>query len=144
MNKINRREALKVTTGALLAGTGISAIRPSAAKSADNSTSINPMHKPIKPPKLVPQDTVAVVSPAMSFFTVHESALQRGVAYLEKAGLHVQLAPHTLDQRQHLNPPAQHRAEDLNQMFANPKIKAIFCLSGGSGVNAVLPLLRVI
>ena len=141
MNKINRREALKVTAGALLAGTGISANRSSEAKRADDSTVINPTHKPIKPPKLAPQDTVAIVSPAMSFFTVHESALQRGVTYLEKTGLHVQFAPHTLDQRQHLNPPAQHRAEDLNQMFADPKIKAIFCLSGGSGVNALLPLL---
>ena len=141
MNKINRREALKVTAGALLAGTGISVNRPSAAKYADGSTSINARHKPIKPPKLVPQDTVGIVSPASAFFTIHESALQRGVTYLEKTGLHVQLAPHTLDRRQHLNPPVQHRAEDLNQMFADPKIKAIFCLSGGSGVNAVLPLL---
>lgn len=99
------------------------------------------MHKPIKPPKLVPQDTVGIVSPASAFFTINESAFERGVAYLEKARLHVQVAPHTLDQRQHLNPPAQHRAEDLNQMFVDPKIKAIFCLSGGSGVNAVLPLL---
>ena len=101
----------------------------------------NAMHKPIKPPKLVPQDTVGIVSPASAFFTINEPAFQRGVAYLEGAGLHVQVAPHTLDQRQYLNPPAQHRAEDLNQMFADPKIKAIFCLSGGSGVNAVLPLL---
>ena len=141
MNEINRREALKVTASALLAGTGISANRPSEAESTDGSNSINAMHKPIKPPKLVPQDTVGIVSPASAFFTIHESALQRGVAYLEQTGLHVQIAPHTLDQRQHLNPPAQHRAEDLNQMFADPKIKAIFCLSGGSGVNAVLPLL---
>ena len=141
MHKINRREALKVTAGALLAGAGISANRPSEAESADGSTSINAMHKPIKPPKLVPQDTVGIVSSASAFFPIHESALQRGIAYLEKVGLHVQIAPHTLDQRQHLNPPAQHRAEDLNQMFADPKIKAIFCLSGGSGVNAVLPLL---
>ena len=141
MNKISRREALRVTAGALLAGAGISVPPPSAAKSADGSTSINAMPKPIKPAKLVPQDTVGIVSPAMSFFPIHESALQRGVAYLEKIGLRVQLAPHTLDQRQYLNPPARHRADDLNQMFADRKIKAIFCLSGGSGVNAVLPLL---
>ena len=139
MNKINRREALKVPL--LLAGAGISMNRPSMAKRADGSTSINEMHKPIKPPKLAPQDTVGIVSPASAFFTINEPAFQRGVSYLEKAGLHVQVAPHALDQRQHLNPPAQHRAEDLNQMFADPKIKAIFCLSGGSGVNAVLPLL---
>ncbi len=141
MNKINRREALKVTAGVLLAGAGISTNRPSAAKRADGSTSISAMHQPIKPPKLVTQDTVGIVSPASAFFTINEPAFQRGVAYLEQAGLRVQLAPHTLDQRQHLSPPAQHRAEDLNQMFADPKIKAIFCLSGGSGVNAVLPLL---
>ena len=141
MHKINRRDALKVTAGALLVGTGISASHPSAAQSADGSTSINVMRKPIKPPKLVPQDTVGIVSTASAFFPIHESALQRGIAYLEKAGLHVRLAQHTLNQRQHLNPPAIHRAEDLNQMFADPKIKAIFCLSGGSGVNAVLPLL---
>lgn len=141
MNKINRREALKGTAGVLLAGTGISASPPSDAQSADDSTSINTTRTPIKPPKLVPQDTVGIVSPASSFFPVHESALQRGIAYLERVGLRVQLAPHALNQRQHLNPPARHRAEDLNQMFADPKIKAIFCLSGGSGVNAILPLL---
>ena len=141
MNKINRREALKGTAGVLLAGTGIPANRLSEAESADGSTLLDAMRKPIRPPKLVTQDTVGIVSPASAFFTIHESALQRAVAHLEKAGLHVQLAPHTLDQRQHLNPPAQRRAEDLNQMFAAPEIKAIFCLSGGSGVNAVLPLL---
>ena len=141
MNKINRRQALKVTAGALLAGPGISANRPPKAESADGSTSPKAMRRPIKPPKLVAQDTVGIVSPASAFFMAHESALQRAVAHLEKAGLWVQLAPHTLDQRQHLNPPAQHRAEDLNQMFADPKVKAIFCLSGGSGVNAILPLL---
>ena len=141
MDKINRREALKGTAGVLLTGAGISANRAPEAEGADGSTSHDTMRKLIKPPKLASQDTVGIVSPASSFFPVHESALQRGVAYLEKIGLHVQLAPHTLDQRQHLNPPAQHRAEDLNQMFADPKIKAIFCLSGGSGVNAVLPLL---
>ena len=116
MNKINRRDALKGTAGVLLAGTGISANPPSEAKYADDSTSINPMHKPIKPPKLVLQDTVGIVSPASAFFTINEPAFQRGVAYLEGAGLRVQVAPHTLDQQQQLNPPAQHRAEDLNQM----------------------------
>ena len=141
MSKINRRQALKGTAGVLLAGTGISANRAPEAESVDGLTSHAAIHKPIKPPKLVTQDTVGIVSPASAFFTIHEPALRRGVGHLEKAGLHVHLAPHTLDQRQHLNPPAQHRAEDLNQMFADPEIKAIFCLSGGSGVNAVLPLL---
>ena len=118
---MNEIDALKVTAGVLLARPGISANRPSEAKRADGSTAINAMCKPIKPPKLVPQDTVGIVSPASSFSTINESAFQRGCAYLEKAGLHVQLAPHTLDQRQYLNSPAQHRAEDLNQTIAKPQ-----------------------
>ncbi len=141
MDKINRRDALKGTAGVLLAGAGISANRAPGAESADGSTSHDTMRELIKPPKLASQDTVGIVSPASAFFPIHESALQRGAAHLEKAGLRVQVAPHTRDQGQHLNPPAQRRAEDLNQMFADPEIKAIFCLSGGSGVNAILPLL---
>ena len=99
------------------------------------------MRKLIKPPKLISGDTVGIVSPASAFFPINESAFQHSIAYLEKTGLHIQIAPHTRDQRKHLNPPAQHRADDLNQMFADPNVKAIFCLSGGSGANAVLPLL---
>ncbi len=140
--EISRREALKIAAGALLSGSGISADWFTLVARSDGETlKKDSMSKVIKPPKLVRGDTVGIVSPASAFFPILESAFQRGIAYLEKIGLHVQLASHTLDQREHLNPPAQHRADDLNQMFANPDIKAIICLSGGSGANAVLPLL---
>ena len=134
MNQINRREALKTTAGVLLAGTGISVNRPSAAERADGSTSINAMHKPIKPPKLVLQDTVGIVSPASAFFTINEPAFQRGVAYLEKTGLHVQLAPHTLDQRQHLNPLAQRRPKDKSH-FLSIRWFGCQCSSAAAGLG---------
>lgn len=142
MPKITRRKVLKVAASGFLGATGLSMNRPLAAKPINDSILRNSMRKPIKPPKLTTGDTVGIVSPASAFFPTHESNLQRSIAYLEKIGLHIQIAPHALDQRQHLNPPPQHRADDLNQMFADPNIKAIFCLSGGSGVNAVLPLLN--
>ena len=138
---MTRREVLKIAASGFLGAAGISMNRPLAAKPTHDSTPRNSMPKPIKPPKLSIGDTVGIVSPASSFFPTHESRLQRGIAYLEEFGLRVQIGPHTRDQREHLNPPPQHRAEDLNEMFADPNIKAIFCLSGGSGVNAVLPLL---
>ena len=141
MPKVTRRKVLKVAASGFLGATGLSMNRPLAVKPINDSTLRNSMRKPIKPPKLTPGDTVGIVSPASAFFPTHQSNLQRSIAYLEKTGLRVQIAPRTLDQRQHLNPPPQHRADDLNQMFADPNIKAIFCLSGGSGVNAVLPLL---
>ena len=71
------------------------------------------MRKLIKPPKLISGDTVGIVSPASAFFPINESAFQRSIAYLEKTGLHIQIAPHTRDQWKHLNPPAQHRAAEI-------------------------------
>lgn len=139
--EITRREALKIAAGLTIVGSGISANWLTLVAHSDDETSKNSMRRVIKPPKLAPGDTVGIVSPASAFFPIHETAVQRGIAYLEKIGLHIQFAPHTRDQREHLNPPAQHRADDISQMFGNPDIKAIFCLSGGSGANAVLPLL---
>ena len=38
--------------------------------------------------------------------------------------------------------PPELRAEDLNNMFSDPDIDAIFCARGGYGANRVLPLLN--
>ena len=38
--------------------------------------------------------------------------------------------------------PPELRADDLNNMFADPNIDAIFCARGGYGANRVLPLLN--
>jgi muramoyltetrapeptide carboxypeptidase LdcA involved in peptidoglycan recycling len=99
------------------------------------------MNPIIKPPKLKPGDTVGIASPAASWFPTLETFFQRGVAYLQRLGLHVRIAKHALRQCDHLNILAQQRADDLNTLFADPEIQAILCLSGGSGTNALLPLL---
>ena len=39
--------------------------------------------------------------------------------------------------------PPELRADDLNNMFADPNIDAIFCARGGYGANRVLPLLNL-
>jgi muramoyltetrapeptide carboxypeptidase len=36
---------------------------------------------------------------------------------------------------------AEHRARDLNLMFADPKIKAIFCIRGGNGSSQIMELI---
>ena len=73
------------------------------------------------------------------FFT--NNWLSRAQAALEDLGLKVQLANNARHQREHLNPAPELRVNDLHDLFADPDIKAIFCLSGGSGTNALLPLL---
>ena len=99
------------------------------------------MSDTIKPRRLKPGDTVGIASPAASFHLHQKNGLSRARAALESLGLKVQLASHALQEREYLNPPPQQRANDLNTLFADPEIKAIFCLSGGSGTNTLLPLL---
>jgi muramoyltetrapeptide carboxypeptidase len=99
------------------------------------------MRDVIRPTRLAQGDTVGVVSPAAAFSPANERAFRRGVAYLEGMGLHVRVAGHALQEHLFLVPPAAQRADDLNACLTDAEIKAIFCLSGGWGANAVLPLL---
>ena len=99
------------------------------------------MNNPIKPPRLKPGDTVGIASPAASFLSFTNNWLSRAQAAIEGLGLKVQIANNALQQREHLNPAPQLRVNDLHDLFADSDIKAIFCLSGGSGTNALLPLL---
>ena len=84
---------------------------------------------------------MGIASPAASFFAFTNNWLSRAQSALEDLGLKVQLANNARHQREHLNPAPQLRVDDLHDLFADPDIKAIFCLSGGSGTNALLPLL---
>jgi muramoyltetrapeptide carboxypeptidase len=95
----------------------------------------------IKPRRLRPGDTIGVVSPASAYFPALDHHLKRGIHYLESLDLKVQMGAHALEENPHINPPAQRRADDIHAMFSDPDVSAVLCLSGGSGVNAVLPLL---
>ena len=139
--RVTRREVLKTAISSVLVGSGIFANRSIVAATNDSDTHNESMNTTIKPPRLGAGDTVGIVSPASAYYPIHDRAFERGITYLEKTGLHVKIAPHTRDQRQHLNPSPQDRADDLNQMFADSDVSAIICLCGGSGANAVLPLL---
>ena len=141
MSKFTRREVLKTAISSTLVGSGIIANRSIVAATDGSDSQYDPMNPTIKPPKLGAGDTVGIVSPASAYYPIHDRAFKRGIAHLKKIGLRVKTAPHTRDQRQHLNPPAHDRADDLNQMFADSDVNAIICLCGGSGANAVLPLL---
>ena len=100
------------------------------------------MNNTIKPPRLKPGDTVGdCLACWPHFFSFTNNWLSRAQAAIEGLGLKVQIANNALQQREHLNPAPQLRVDDLHDLFAAPDIKAIFCLSGGSGTNALLPLL---
>jgi len=92
----------------------------------------------IKPPKLNPGDTIGVVAPAGLF---DPELFKKGVAVLEALGYRVHLPEGLTTKDRFLAGPDQHRAGLINQMFADPEIKGIFCARGGYGSLRILDLI---
>ena len=84
-------------------------------------------------PKLHQGDTVGLVSSAAKAGDV-DQAIQR----LQALGLRVVLGRYVRGHYGYFAATDQQRAQDLNAMFANPKIKAIFEIRGGWGSSRML------
>jgi muramoyltetrapeptide carboxypeptidase len=92
---------------------------------------------PLKPKRLVPGDTLAIVSPASpSLTTVHQ---EQGIEALERLGYRVVTAKHTNDRHLLFAGNEKDRARDINTAFKNESVKAIICTRGGCGTSQVLP-----
>ena len=94
---------------------------------------------PIKPPRLRPGDTVAIVAPASA--PPDPKAVDRSVAVLEQLGFKAKLAPNVRKRWGFLAGSDRDRASDLMKMFTNRKVRGILCLRGGYGTPRLLPLL---
>ena len=93
----------------------------------------------ILPPAVKPGATIGVVSPASK--PSDGKKVEDGIRYLRDKGFSVVIGSHVLDQYGYLAGTDEARAADLNAMFRNPEIDAIFCSRGGYGTPRILPLL---
>ena len=93
----------------------------------------------IKPRRLMPGDTVALVGPASATFKTVDLDIAK--ESLEALGLKVSLGGHLLDRHGYLAGEDRDRAEDINRQFADPRIKAVLPIRGGWGSSRVLPYL---
>jgi muramoyltetrapeptide carboxypeptidase len=85
-------------------------------------------------------DIVGLISPSAA---ANERILyQFAKEALEGLGLKVKLGKYLQNRRGHLAGTDQERADDLNGMFADPDVKAVICMRGGSGANRILPLIK--
>lgn len=91
-----------------------------------------------KPPRLQPGDVIGIVAPASP---MKDEFLQKGCEYLERCGYRVKLGRYVDKEVGYLAGTDRQRASDLNRMFLDPKVKAIFCARGGYGSPRLLPLL---
>lgn len=92
----------------------------------------------IRPRALPKGATIGIVSPSSP--QRDETRLHRGVAYLESLGYRVKLGKHVLARHGgYLAGTDQERAHDINTMFADKSVDAIFCSRGGYGCARILP-----
>lgn len=120
---IRRRTAL-----ATLGGFGAALIAPPAGAARIG-----------KAPRLRPGDTVGVIAPASAGSSEDSSA--RAEWWLKGMGLVPKLASGVDGRFGYLAGTDADRAADLNAMYADPEVRAVFALRGGWGSARILPLL---
>src|SRR5579863_3569937 len=90
------------------------------------------------PPKLRKGDHVAIVSPSWAGAGVFPEVHEKGLRVLrERFGL----VPVEFPTTRLIGASPQDRARDLNAAFADPEIKAVMAVIGGSDQIAVLPFI---
>ncbi len=93
----------------------------------------------IKPKRLAPGDTVALVSPASATFNSVD--LQIAKESLEALGFKVKASEHMLERHGYLAGEDKARADDINKAFADRSVAAVHAIRGGWGSARVLPYL---
>lgn len=93
----------------------------------------------IKPPRLKAGDTIGLINPAGATF--HPEDVVIAEETFAALGLKMKPGAHLLDRYGYLAGTDTARAADVNTMFADPEVDAIFTLRGGWGCNRILDLL---
>ncbi|MCP5062351.1 MAG: LD-carboxypeptidase [Ignavibacteriae bacterium] len=94
--------------------------------------------KKVKPKRLKEGDLVGLISPG-SYIT--KSMLEEAKTNLESLGLEVTYTDNILKKSGYLGGSDKERAEDVNAMFADKKVKAIVTVRGGYGCARILEML---
>lgn len=87
--------------------------------------------------KIKSGDKVAVIAPCGQIGNI--SKIASALEYLKSLGLKPVLGKHLLKINRYMAGTEQERASDINSAFADPKIKAIFCVRAAAGGTRVLP-----
>ncbi|MBA3666385.1 MAG: LD-carboxypeptidase [Sphingomonas sp.] len=119
--------------------TAIQAIGSFAAAAALPSAVLSATGVRPKPPRLRRGDTVGLVKPAG--FLAEEFDLQLALETIAAMGLIPKPAPHLQARFGYLAGTDEARAADLNAMYADDSVRAVFAVRGGWGSARILPYL---
>ena len=95
----------------------------------------------VRPRRLVPGDTVAVVSPSWGGPHAFPHVFEEGLRQLRGWGLEIREFPSTRTSAAELRGDPHRRAEDVNAAFADPEVRAVIASIGGDDSIRLLPYL---
>ena len=119
--------------------TALRALGTFAAAAALPSAVLGARDAGLKPPRLRRGDTVGLVKPAG--FMAEDFDLQLALETITAMGLIPKQAPHLLARFGYLAGTDEARAADLNAMYADDSVRAVFAVRGGWGSARILPFL---
>lgn len=104
--------------------------------------STGPNHsRVIIPKKLRVGGSIGIVSPSAAITPDLLPQLRSGIEYLNGLGFQTEVSKNCLKELDGSAGTPKERAEDINNMFANPNVDAIICSQGGDTANSTLPYL---
>ena len=89
--------------------------------------------------KLKIGDTIGVIAPDKALKNKDIKYLENATKYFESLGLKVKYGKYLFSEDNYCAGTPKERAKDLNNMFSDKEIKAIFTVKGGDMVNGILP-----
>ena len=95
----------------------------------------------IIPEKLKKGDTIGVVAPSSPITEESLEDINNSIMLMESSGFKIEFGKYVFDNSLGYGASATKKAEDINNMFKNKEIKAIFCASGGANSNSTFEYL---
>lgn len=93
----------------------------------------------LRPPRLAPGQTLGLVAPSSA--PNEPERVRFAVETIESLGFRVRPGAHLYDRDGYLAGADAARADDINGMFADDSVDAIWCVRGGYGASRLLPAL---
>ena len=120
--------------GGALAAAAVAAALPTAA--AAHRPAQRSVKRPlIKPPRLRDGDLIGLIAPGGH---TSDASIDKSVKKIESLGFRVRLGATLREVHGNYAGSVQQRLADLHAMFADPEVKAIWCIRGGSGCISLL------
>ena len=136
--KLSKREFFRgLGKGALAAAATSPMLTAESAATTYSNTSYSPniFPKTIKPNLIAPGATIGLVATAT---LVSEEAIRWAISNLERLGFAAKLGKNVREKFGYLAGTDDQRAKDLNEMFSDSAVEAIWCLKGGWGSARIL------